>query len=134
MRLEMAAADDSTRKKVENRGQVNEAGSNPDVGDIGDPDLVDSAHLAVLDEVRIDRQRVAGIGRPHKRAPRDGLQSELFHHATDAFLVNAQATAFHLTREPPISVARKFLVNAFDLLTQFFILVITTFSMVFVGL
>jgi len=44
-----------------------------------------------------------------------------------------KATAFQLTGYSPISVARKFLVNAFDLLTQLFILVITTLSMLFVG-
>jgi hypothetical protein len=43
------------------------------------------------------------------------------------------ATAFQLTGDPPISVARKFLVNAFDLLTQLLILVVTTLSMLFVG-
>jgi hypothetical protein len=43
------------------------------------------------------------------------------------------APAFQLTFDPPISVARKFLVNAFDELTQLFILIVTTFLMVFVG-
>ena len=38
-------ANDPTRIQIQNRRQINEAGSNPDVSDIGDPDLVDSAHL-----------------------------------------------------------------------------------------
>jgi hypothetical protein len=101
--------------------------------DIGDPDLVDSAHLTVLDEVRIYRQRMAGIGRTYKRAPRDGLEPELFHHAAYTFLIHVKTTAFQRASEAPISVARKFLVNAFDLLTQVFILVVTTFSVLFVG-
>jgi hypothetical protein len=42
------------------------------------------------------------------------------------------ATAFQLTFYPPISVARKFLVNAFDLLTQLLVLVFTTLSMLLV--
>jgi hypothetical protein len=133
MRLEMAPADDSTRIQIQNRRQVNEAGSNPDVSDIGDPDLVDSAHLTVLDEVRIYRQRVAGIGRTYKRAPGDGPEPELSHHAAYTFLIHIKTTAFQRASEPPISVARKFLVNAFDLLTQVFILVVTTFSVLFVG-
>jgi hypothetical protein len=91
--------------------------------------LIDSAHLAVLGEIGIDRQRMAGIGRPHKRAPRDGPQPELFHHATYAFLIHFQATTFQRTRYPPIAVARKFLVNAFDLLTQLLVLIVTTFSL-----
>ena len=44
------------------------------------------------------------------------------------------ATAFQLTFYPPISVARKLLVNAFDELTQLLVLVVTTLSMLFVGL
>jgi hypothetical protein len=43
-------------------------------------------------------------------------------------------TAFQLTLDPPIAVARKFLVNAFDELTQLLVLVVTTFSILFVGL
>jgi len=43
------------------------------------------------------------------------------------------ATAFQLTFYAPISVARKFLVNAFDELTQFRVLVVTTLPMLFVG-
>jgi hypothetical protein len=42
------------------------------------------------------------------------------------------ATAFQLTFYPPISVARKLLVNAFDELTQLLVLVVTTVSMLFV--
>jgi len=44
-----------------------------------------------------------------------------------------KTTAFQLTRYSPISVARKFPVNAFDLLTQFLVLVGTTLAMLFVG-
>src|SRR5262245_56691570 len=125
--------DDATRIEVQNRSQVHEAGSNPNVSDIGHPDLIDSAHLAVLGEIGIDRQSVAGIGRPHKRAPRDWPQPELFHHATYAFLIHFLATAFQLRRYPPITVARKFFVNAFDLLTQLLVLIVTTLLMLFVG-
>ena len=90
--------------------------------------------MPVFDEIGINRQSVAGIGRPHKGAPRDGLQPELLHDATYRFLVHFMATAFQLTFYPPISVARKFLVNAFDELTQLLVLVVTTLSMLFVGL
>jgi len=43
------------------------------------------------------------------------------------------AATFQLTFYPSISVARKFLVNAFDLLTQLLVLVVTTISVLFVG-
>jgi heme/copper-type cytochrome/quinol oxidase subunit 1 len=43
------------------------------------------------------------------------------------------ATALQFTFYPPISVARKSLVNAFDLLAQSLVIVFTTFSMLFVG-
>jgi hypothetical protein len=95
--------------------------------------LVDGADLTVLDEIGIDRQSVAGIGRTHKRAPRDGLQPELLHHATYAFLVHFMATAFQFSFHPPIPIARKFRLNAFDLLTQLLVLVVTTLPMLFVG-
>src|SRR5437867_5542375 len=112
---------------------------NRDIGDdwqemdIGDPDLVDGADLPVFDEIGIHRQSVAGIGRTHKGAPRDGLQPELLHDATYTFLVHFTATAFQLTFYSAISVAREFLLNAFDLLTQLLVLVVTTFSVRFVG-
>jgi hypothetical protein len=77
---------------------------------------------------------VAGIGGTHKRAPGDGLQPELLHHATYTFLIHLKATAFQLTGYPPIAVAWKFFVNAFDLLTHLLILVVSTLSMLFVGL
>src|SRR5437870_6898653 len=113
-------------------GQVDEAGSDPNVSNIGDPDLVDGVHLTVLDEIGIDRQSVAGIGRTHKRPPRDGLQPELLHHAAYTFLVHFMATAFQFTFYPAISVAREFRLNAFDVLTELLVLAVTTLSMLFV--
>jgi len=44
------------------------------------------------------------------------------------------ATAFQLTGDPAISVARKLLVNAFDVLTELLVLAVTTLSMLFVRL
>jgi hypothetical protein len=49
------------------------------------------------------------------------------------FFVHLKATAFQLTLYPPISIARKFLVNAVDELTQLLVLIVTTLSILFVG-
>lgn len=133
MRLEMAQPTDSARIQIKNRSQVHEAGADPDVGDVRDPDLVDAAHLTVLDEIGIDRQSMAGIGGTHKRAPRDRLQSELLHHATHSLLIHFETTAFQLALYPPVAVARKFLVNTFDLLSQLIVFVVTTIPVLFVG-
>jgi len=43
------------------------------------------------------------------------------------------ATAFQFTLYPPIAVARKSLVNAFDLLAQLLVNVVATFSILLVG-
>jgi hypothetical protein len=43
------------------------------------------------------------------------------------------ATALQFSFYPPVSVARKFFVNAFDELTQFLVLIVTTLPMLFVG-
>jgi hypothetical protein len=44
------------------------------------------------------------------------------------------ATALQFTLNTPIAIAGKLLVNTFDLLTQRFVLVIATLSMLLVGL
>jgi hypothetical protein len=43
------------------------------------------------------------------------------------------ATAFQFSFYPPIPIAWKFFMNAFDELTQFLVLVVTTLPMLFVG-
>src|SRR4026207_631188 len=55
--------------EIQNRRQINEAGTNPNVSDVGNPDLVHSTYLTVLEQVPIDRQRVVGIGGAGGAAP-----------------------------------------------------------------
>lgn len=102
---------------------------NPDVGEIRRPDLVNRSQSPILDQVRVNRQRVTGIGRPHECPPGNRFQAELLHHPANPFVVHAVATAFQLASNAPIAVARKLLLNAFDLLPQILIAVFMTAAM-----
>src|SRR5918998_2158255 len=51
---------------VQDRRQVAEARGKPDVGDVGDPDLVESVYLEVLGEVRVSAKSMSRICGWHK--------------------------------------------------------------------
>jgi len=98
---------------------------NPNVSDIRSPGFVNGAQLTILQEIRIDGQTVTRIGRVHKRAPGDWPQPELLHDATNALLVDSDATTLQLTRDTTISIAWKFLMNALDLSSQLLVFIVT---------
>ena len=134
MRLEMAPADDLAGIEIQNRRQVNEAGTNPDIGDVGDPNFIHCPYLTVLDSIRMNRQTVVGIGGADKRAPSDWPQIVLFHDAANAFGVGRHAATIQLNRDSAVAVAGKFVMNPFDLLTKLFIVVVTVPLIMLVGL
>jgi hypothetical protein len=56
-------AHDSARKEIQDYGQVDEAGANPDVGDVGYPHLVDSGDAPAWQKILGVAEVVVGIGR-----------------------------------------------------------------------
>src|SRR5215467_3987454 len=121
--------DDSPRVQVHDRRQIDKTGTDADVSDVGDPDLINRSDLTVLDPVGMDRQSVSRIGGRHPCTPGNGLQIELLHDPANALFIHPEAAARQLISDPPVTIARKFLVNLFDLLTQLLILLLTTSSM-----
>jgi hypothetical protein len=87
----------------------------------------------MLHEIQTHRQSMTRIGRADEGAPGDWPQPELLHDATNALLVDSDATTLQLTRDTTIAIAWKFLVNTLDLLAQLLVLIITTLSMLLVG-
>src|SRR6266496_3118503 len=125
--------DDPARIEIQQGGQVNEAGTNPNVSEIRDPDFVNGSDLATLNQIRINRQCMGRIGSPHEGPPRDWPQTELFHHPSNPFLIHCLAAPFQLTADSPIAVARKVFVNAFDLLAQLVVVGFTPATMLRIG-
>jgi hypothetical protein len=120
--------------EIQNRRQINEAGTNPNVSDVGNPDLVHSTYLTVLEQVPIDRQRVVGIGGPDEPAPEDWAQTEYFHNAPNTFGIGGKPAPLELALDATVAIAGEFLLNAFDLLTKLLILVNTSSPMFGIGL
>ena len=86
MRLE--TAHNPSRVEVQQGGEIDEAGTNTDVGQIRNPHLINGAHLAVLKQVRIDPQGMPRICRTDEPAPAERPQAELFHDPSNAFLIH----------------------------------------------
>ena len=63
-------ADHAPRPSIENGRQIDEAGRDGDVGDVGDPQLVRAGRHYVLGQVREDRPIVIAVGGGHKTPAR----------------------------------------------------------------
>jgi len=124
--------DDFAGVEIENRCQIHEAGTDPDVSDVRHPDFVHRSNLSVFDQVRMNRQTVTGIGGTDKRAPGDRPQIVLFHDASYALGIHQDATPSQLPRETAISVTGKLPMNEFNLTAKLFIFVVAVFLMLFV--
>ena len=127
-------ADNFARIEIQNRSQINKAGTNPDVSNIRDAHLIHCAYLPLPKQVRIDRQGVIGIGGSNKRAPGNRPQTELFHDATDAFSIPANPSSFELPHDAAIAITGEFFMNLFYLLTKLLIFVVTLLGVFRVGL
>lgn len=120
--------------EIQNRSQINEGGSNPDVGNIPDPHGVDRANLAFLKQIRMDRQGVTRVGGSNERAPGNRPQTELFHDAPNAFTIDLNPAALELSLDTAIAVPGELFMNLFDLLTKLLILVVTFLGVFGIGL
>jgi hypothetical protein len=63
-------ADHAARPGIENGRQIDEAGRDGDVGDVGDPELVGSCQHNVFRQVGEDRPVMVAVGGDHKTPAR----------------------------------------------------------------
>ena len=63
-------ADHASRPGIENGGQIDEAGRDGDVSDVGDPELVRTRRQHVLGKVGKDRPVMVAVGGGHKTPAR----------------------------------------------------------------
>src|SRR5262249_10659728 len=87
----------------------------------------------ILEQIRIYRQRMAGVGCWHKCPPSDWSQAELLHHTSNALGVNGKTAAIQLHDHTTIAIPGEFLVHTFYLLSQFLVLGIATLPLAPIG-
>jgi hypothetical protein len=77
-------------------------------------------------------QSMMGVCGADKRAPGNGPQTEFLHDAPDTFFVDGDPAALQRACNTAVTVAGKFALNTFDLMTKLFILVADGLLMLFV--
>src|SRR5215203_1495228 len=92
---------------IQDRRQVAEGFGQPDVGDVGDPGLVEPVEICVLDEVRVDPERVSRVGGWHKTAPDLTQERLLAHHPQHSLVIDFEASSVKLDGNPTVAVARE---------------------------
>jgi len=99
-------------KDIDESGQIAAlAAGQLDVGDISGPDLIRERRDDVCDQIRPDRQPVAGIGRFWLVSGAFPAQAELSHDTLDLLLVDLPALALQLLGDFAVAVEGKFFKN-----------------------
>lgn len=93
-----------TSENVHEHGQVDELMPQPDVGDVGDPNVIRPRNFQVFDEVRIAWEGVVAVGGALAALGRSTVDAEFLHPAADAFGVHRPAEPAHHGGEPAIAV------------------------------
>lgn len=92
---------------VQDAGQVDETGRQPDVGDVRLPDLIEPLNDQIGYQVRIAAQSMAGVGR-HDKAPFElAQQGFLAHDAEHPLVVDDPASTLQLFGDAPIPIPGK---------------------------
>src|SRR5208337_385002 len=108
-RLEMVGerpADHLARKSVENDGEINKLLRQPDIGDVGDPNLIEPCGNKSAREIGNDRELVAAVGRVgNEWLLPQAQQIVLAHEAQDVLVIDLQAMdAPEVAADPPIAI------------------------------
>ena len=99
------------RPSIEDRGHVDEADGDRDVGDVGHPDLVRTVDHPVTDEVREDRAIVVAICRGYEPLVALRLQPMLAHQTANLFGVDDETPMAQLSTNPAIAIGLEFIAN-----------------------
>src|SRR5215470_2251498 len=93
------------REPVQNHRQIHELGAQPDVRDVGYPELIDPGQRHPPRQVQIDLQSMIGIRGGHERLGLNRQQVVFPHDPPDAFVVHQHSSPPQLGRHPPITIA-----------------------------
>ena len=113
-RLMPRVAPDPARPRVENNRNIDEANSDRDVGDVGDPELVRSVDRDVLGPVREDWLVMIAVGGGDEALAMPGLQIVLAHQATDFLAVDDDALVAQLGPDTAIAVGLELVADRLD--------------------
>ncbi len=117
---EEGPADHAAREGIQHYGQIHKLGSQANVGDVGDPKLVDSRRGEVASQVRVNRQTVSRIGRrDHEGAPAYAQQIVLPHHPQHTLVIDRETLPLQFRRNSAVSVRRRFQSGFLHLIAQF---------------
>src|SRR5271165_2987539 len=99
-------ADHPARKGVENDGQIDELPGQPDIGDVGDPDLIEPRRDKTTRQIGNDRELMPAVGCVgNERLLAQAQQIVLAHEAQDVLVVDLQAMdAPQVSADPPIAI------------------------------
>ena len=98
-------ADHAAREGVEDHRQVHELVPQPNVGDVGHPELVDAGQHHLARQVRIDLAAVVGIGRHDELPLPHAQQVVLAQQPVNPFGIHRPAPPAQLGRDPRPAVA-----------------------------
>jgi hypothetical protein len=99
-------APDTAGEQVHQHRQIYELLLQPDVGDVGHPDLIRTNDLQALDEVRVARERVVAVGGPGPPCGRRAAEAHLVHQPPHALDVDPVARAVEHNRQAAVAVGR----------------------------
>jgi hypothetical protein len=112
-------ADHAPRVGIQNHRQVDELHCQPDVGDVGPPELIDAGQRHLSRQVRIHPQRVIGV-RGHHEFPFPQAQQVVFaHQPLHALAVHRPLTPLQFRGDPPAAIRRPLQRDLLDLVAQF---------------
>jgi hypothetical protein len=98
-------ADDAARPGVENDGEVDEAGGDGDVGQVGHPELVRTVNFEVTGDERIDRSGVVAVGGAGETPSSARGEVVLAHQPADFLGVDDMTAVAELGTDAAIAVA-----------------------------
>ena len=111
-------ADHAARVSVQNHRQEDELLAQPDVGDIGPPELIDAGQHHVPRQVRVDLAAVVGIGGHDELPLPHAQQIVLAHQPVDPLRVHRPAAPAQFRGDPRPPVAGPFQRDPLDRVAQ----------------
>ena len=84
-------ADHPARPGVEDDGEIDEAGRDGDIGDVGDPELVRPVRRHVLGKIREDRPVMVAVGGGDKAPAAPAAEGVLAHQPAHLLVIDDQA-------------------------------------------
>jgi hypothetical protein len=98
-------ADDAAGPGVEDHGDIDEAGGDRDVGQVGRPELVRAVDLEVARDEREDRPVVVAVGGAGETPSSPRVEVVLAHQAADLLGIDDMAAVAEFGADPAVAVA-----------------------------